>query len=401
MPPRPLPSTTAWTSAPGRATQPAPPAGVGRPHRTDPGASTSSAPLVGAPRRPSRPGLPGGAPGLLAAALLLLAAPALAHDVLVEAGPSLTAPTEADPRTGNLQARAEGTLEASDAWALFGTFQYTRDFGTRSQEVSATGSDVFLLGLGATWTPDEHWLATLSLALAPPSLQRNATAFTTAAGQTAAALVDSRAWSLGGLVQVGCATGVEAPLEATFDLVAGLTRYDVFQQLVLGPAGRAALVATCQAHPARPRCRLLSGAATPLLQGRLGASATVTLGEDTDLGLAVDGYLYDQDPAAVGYFSLVSLGRVELGTGVPLQPLALSVKPSLLQRLDRFTLKATYQLGLYVAGLGTTHALTVKVSWRASEEVTLWLSATGQVDVAQGAAVDPGGSALAGTLIRW
>jgi hypothetical protein len=339
------------------------------------------------------------APAALAA-LLGLATAAAAHDVTLEAGPAFTLPSSQDPRAGSFQVRAEGTYEASEAWAVFLSGQYTRDFATRTAETSSSGSDVFLLDLGAGWTPDEHWLVALTASGSPPSRQRNATAVQLRL-RSVDAVVRSDAWSLGGTALVAYSTGHQAPVEWAFDALAALTHDDVYQQLQAGTVATAFLRAECQ-DPPRPRlCPLVSGVSTPLLVGRLGGGVTVTLGQDTDLRLAADGFLYDRDPTAVGYFSLLSQGRVELGTGVPLLPLAFALKPGLVQRLGRLTLRASYQLGLYVDGSGSTHALTLKASWEASDLLTVWLSATAQVDASPAGLHEPGGSALGGARITW
>jgi hypothetical protein len=340
----------------------------------------------------------------LAWTALLAAAPAAAHEALLEVGPGLAAATAADPRGGNLQARGELTLEPSEAVAVFASLQYTRDFATRTAETASSGSDVFLVDVGVSWMPGDAWLTAFTLLGSPPSRQRNATTVSTAAGQSADVVVDARTWSLGGLLAGSYTTGFEGPFDSTLDVSLGLTRLDVTQQLELGATPRAQAIATfCQA-PRNQRtalCSLVAGAATPLLQGRLGAGYTATLARDTDLGVQVDGYLYDRDPLAVGYFSLVALGRAELGQGVPLLPLVVSVKPSAVQRLGPVTLRAAYQLGVYAGGRGTNHALTAKVTWRATPALQLWLSATGQLDVTPGGVSDPGLGGLVGALIGW
>jgi hypothetical protein len=333
-----------------------------------------------------------------------LATSAGAHDVLLEAGPSLTASSADNPRSGNLQVHLEATLEASEAVALFGSVQYTRDFGTRTAATASGGSDLFLLGGGASWTPDEHWMTLVALTAALPALQRNATTVTDAAGQSLDVVVDSRSWSLGGLWVGGFATAGGGPLESTVDVAAGLTRYDVFQQLELGTAPRAeALRTACQAPRASRSavCKLVAGTATPLLQARLGAGYTLTVDRRTDLGLALDGYLYDQDPTQVGYFSLVALGRAELGSGVQVLPLAFSVKPSVVHRLGQLTVRLAYQLGLHVGGQGATHTLSGKVTWKATPDLRLWVALTGQVDASQGRLQDPGATAVLGALWEW
>ncbi len=102
----------------------------------------------------------------------------------------------------------------------------------------------------------------------------------------------------------------------------------------------------------------------------------------------------------MGYFSLVSLGR-ELGNGVPVLPLQLSVRPHVAQRFGPVTVKLSYQYGLYTESLGSLHALSARVSWKVTKEVRLSLSVTGQSDFSGGIASNRGGKALLGVLYAW
>src|SRR5207248_10328111 len=51
---------------------------------------------------------------------------------------------------------------------------------------------------------------------------------------------------------------------------------------------------------------------------RLSANVSATLFTDTDVTLSGDYYVYQQNPAQVGFFTLVAAGR---GAGVPIAPL--------------------------------------------------------------------------------
>jgi len=55
---------------------------------------------------------------------------------------------------------------------------------------------------------------------------------------------------------------------------------------------------------------------------RLSANVSATLFTDTDVTLSGDYYVYQQNPAQVGFFTLVAPGR---GAGVPIAPLRYEV----------------------------------------------------------------------------
>jgi hypothetical protein len=343
-------------------------------------------------------------PGL-ALLVTVLACPAAAHDASIDVGTLITTSSSNNPRTGSFTVNAAGTWDVSEKVGLFGSFQFTRDLATRTADSASPGSDVFLLGLGAAWAPGERWLTMLSLTGSPPSTQLSATTVTTAAGATADVVVSSRAWTLGGLLLVSWASGGEGAVAPTFDGLAGVTRFEVFQRLRLGTDARSqALRATCEAGVGRRTrlCALVSGVSSPLTQVKLGAGATLTLLGDTDAGLEFAYYLYDRDPSEVGYFSLVSLGRLEVGAGVPVLPLQLSLRPSLTHRFGRlFILRVAYQFGLYPSGDGSNHAVTAKLTWRVTRDWRLWLSGTGQLDATRGVVTNPGGNLLLGALVEF
>jgi hypothetical protein len=102
----------------------------------------------------------------------------------------------------------------------------------------------------------------------------------------------------------------------------------------------------------------------------------------------------------VGVVSLVSLGR-EVGSGVPVLPLQLLVKPHVSHRFGPVTVKLTYQYGLYTESLGSLHAGTVKVGWKVDKRWRLSASLTGQFDFAGGVASNRGGQALFSVLYAW
>ena len=328
---------------------------------------------------------------------------AFAHDVLVEAGAAITSPSADNPRVGNASVAVAGTFEATDEWAVFATAQYTRDLATSTAEFTVTGSNVLLFGLGASWAPSENLVTMLDLTGSPPTTQLNTTTVTVN-GRSADAVVNAQTWSLGGLWTGAWMSAGESNFESMVDVALGLTRFDVFQRMQVGSSGRAQLLrAACNTavYQKVPLCRLLTGASTPLLQGRLGGGYTATLFGSTDVSLSATYYLYDKDPDEVGFFSLVALGRAELGNGVPVLPLQVSLKPSIAHRFGPLTLRVAYQLGLYQNGNGSNHVFGGKLTWKTSRSLRLYLSLTGQFDTTQGEVVNPGGNGVLGALVSW
>lgn len=340
------------------------------------------------------------------AALLLAsfgARAALGHDVFVDVSPGFTARSDANPRSGSVSVAAGATWEPSDAWAVFGSAQYTRDFGTRTEDTTATGSNIVLLSMGASWAPSEHLLTMVNVTGSPPARQLNATTVSVGARATDVVL-ESEAWSLGGLWTGAWMSGGTSSLESAVDVVLGASRYEVHQRLLTGDTARGqALRNTCATAGYRGTtiCRLVAGLSTPLYQGRLGAGYTATLFEATDVSLSATYYLYDKDPNEVGYFSLVALGRAELGNGVPILPLQVTLRPAVSHRVGPLTLRVAYQLGVYQGGDGLNHAVTGRVTWKASRTFRLYLSLTGQFDTLAGAVVSPGGNGVLGALLSW
>jgi hypothetical protein len=324
------------------------------------------------------------------------------HDASADVATSLTTTSSDNPRTGSVSAALTGSYDFNDAWNLGASLLYTRDLATKTPTTSSAGSNVFLLGLSAAWMPSAHWIFLLNGAFSPPTEQRSATTVTSVTGTMADVIINSRTWSLGGLLTGGWSTAGDSAFESSVDVLAGVNEFNVFQQAELGntPVARA-LRATCETAAGRRTqvCALVNGTATPLLQGRLGLGYVATLFGHFDVGLEGSYYLYDRDPDEVGYFAPVLLGRTSLGSGVPVLPMRFSLKPSLVYRFSKVTLRANYVFGQYTSA-GTNHAVTVKVTWKVTHAWRLSLAVTGQVDLGtNGNLENPGGNAVLGVLL--
>jgi hypothetical protein len=333
--------------------------------------------------------------------LLAVGSYAQAHDVSVDVSGTFTSPSSNNPRVGAWGLAASGSYDITAQWSVTASVLYLRDLPTRAATSSSSGSNVFQGQVGVVWLVNESLMTMLTVMGSPKSAQNNATTVTLQNGP-ADVVVQSQNSNIGAVWNGLWASDGFSDLEHVLDVGLGFHRFDVFQQILTPntPAGRL-VEQLCQQAPRTERCTLVRGLNSPLWQGRADVGYTATLQSKTDLGLSASYFWYDVDPSTVGYFSVVSLGRAELGTGVPVLPLQLSVKPSVLHRLGPISLKASYQWGWYAQNLGSVHALTAKVSWKVNHHWQLAALLTGQVDVS-GATVSNGGTqALLSTTYIW
>lgn len=337
--------------------------------------------------------------------VLAVASPAWAHDVSVDLSGSLITTSQNNPRAGSFGAMASAGFDVRDNLTLFASLGYTRDLATRAGMTTTSGSNVVLAGLGVMWLPTDNLMTMLTVTGSPPTVVKSATTvdLSPVPGQNRRVdvVLDSRTWTLGAL---WTGTWLQSPGDGSWlsavDVLAGATRYDVFQQLELPATTLGDTVRQrCIGNDA-PACALVDGASTPLLQVKLGAGYVGTLFDDTDFGVEVAGYLYDRNPSDVGYFSAVNVGRgLELGNGVPVLPLALSVRPSVAHRFKRVSLKLAYQFGLYASGQGANHIATLRTTFKLSSSWRLTVTVTGQADRTSTVWNNPGGSALVGVTV--
>ena len=335
--------------------------------------------------------------------VLLGAGLAQAHDVSVDVSGTLTTSSTDNPRAGAASVGLAGAWDLTDAWSLNGLAVYTRDFATRTQDTSGSGSNVWLLNLGVMWLPTDHLMMNLAVLGSPPAQQKNATTVELGNRGSADVVIDSRSWSLGALWNGLWASNGFSDLEHTVDVTLGVNRFDVFQQGEVPNTARGRLLLNfCSNRGQNTQvCALVRGTSTPLWQGRVGAGYSATLFGRTDVGVDGTWFLYDRAPSAVGYFSLLAVGRTDLGAGVPVSPLQLQVRPHVSQRIGPVTLKLTYQFGLYTEALGALHAVTLRANWKVTKTWRLSLTITGQLDVSEGLVLNPGGQALLGVAYVW
>ncbi len=342
--------------------------------------------------------------GCVAALLLFTSSPALAHDVSADVTGSLTTSSSTNPRVGSLGANAAFTYDFSDAVSAWLGLSYFRDLPTRTAQTSSPGSNVFLVNAGGLFVPSEHWTVLSLLSVSPPAEQLSATSlFVPRLNRSADVVLRSTTNTQALTLVGGYATNGESSFEHGFDATLGVARFGTLQVLDERTAGFAAVSSLCAAAERLSFCPLVRGVPSELWQVKVGGGYTLTIKERFDAALEVLGSLYSKDPTSVGYFSVVIAGRTgpELGTGVPVAPYALTVRPSVSYRFEKVTLRGSYQAGVYVQGLGVNHQLTARVSVKVHRQVKLVGSLTGQVDGVGQALESWGLSSSVGVLVSF
>ncbi|MGV3625968.1 MAG: hypothetical protein ACO1OB_34480 [Archangium sp.] len=305
----------------------------------------------------------------------------------------MTTSSDVNPRSGGAGFSVSGAFDFNDAWSVFGFAGWLHDMPTRTETTASNGGDIFRFSVGAQWLPHPQWMVMLALSGSPPSQQTNSTT-RRVLDRDVEVIIDSNSNSFGAQAFAGWMNEW-----SMIDVGAGLNRFDIFQQLRLGDGPGAELVRRVCERRNSEVCSLVDGASTPLWQGRFSASYTATLFRHTDVGGEVGVFVYDRDPADVGYFSVVQAGRSDLGSGVPVLPLSFTLRPSVSHRFSSITLRLSYQYGLYASWLGAMHATTVKTTLKLGAGWRLSLSVTGQLDVdLSPSVVSYGGAAVLGVL---
>jgi len=326
---------------------------------------------------------------VLASCVLAAAGSAARADgVLDEASAGNTQATASAPSSPWLADKVAGIYEPSDAWQLRIDFTTTHDSGSAPTAMSRFGnssSNVYLANISAEWDPGD-WSFKLVGGYSPSS---TTTATTTVPFQTASGTqqADAQLQSTGDTASAAAWIGWDSGLLGAFNtaLLATATAndYDIQQQLTAIEDRKGSAISVdqiqmyCGTHACGPQLTSVLGAQeTHLAQYVLDASATQTLWSDTDIGLDAAYYLYNEDPAKVGYYSIAAVGRTaSFGNGPSLAPLLYTVMPSAIHRFGSLMVLASVTYGQYVDDEGTdlTAALRVQYRWKLSRDSRLKL----------------------------
>ena len=293
--------------------------------------------------------------------------------------------------------RVSGRIAPVRAFTLGAGLRLQHDFmaaptpGTKLR----SGSDwVWLGAIDGTLELSDHASLTLSILASPSATRTIASSFVYPRGASDAvgyARTRASSSSLGaGLTFTYDTFDDDAPeraLDGSFDLSAAYTTYATDQAMVEidGPNGATSVDAfmqnECAAATTRTAlcdvvARAARAATSRLGQARLGAAATATLFERTDVTLDGAYYVYDQgDPDSVGFFqdSITSGGRqatASYGVGLPLLPPRWSLRGDVSHKWSTFLARGFYQFTDYTLAGYVGHSLGGKAQlyfgkWRA------------------------------------
>lgn len=285
------------------------------------------------------------------------------------------------PATGYWSDRLDGAVDLSDAFALDASMRVTHYDQSKTQKPSS----IFDFGLGGSYMPDEHWTFDADAYLSPQSVNVEKNVELSTQPVRFGAVRDRSSafgFSLGGEYD----TAGDGDVEGAFGLAAGLTSYSSTQAVRL----------RMQRLSAMPnKARRVSD--TALLQWRGTASASVTLASDTDLAVAQSLYLYGKD--TTGYAGPEVLGRLNIGDGIPLEPLLYSVRPSITHRFGSLQLRGYFQYGDYDADAGWGVIVGARVQYKFSRLFRAWISGNLQHD-SLASALEPQSAAAPATRTR-
>jgi len=353
--------------------------------------------------------------------LLLAAAAANASSVREEASVNTIQPTGANPRSNSFTDSLNGTIDLSSEWTLnLGgslTLQGRTPASQRGQ-FPESGSVVTLFTAGADWNLTENLTLGSELKVSPRSTQFAGTTVTLRQAngtETAAdALVRSQTSQAGGTFDVSWETTGDSALEWSYGASVEYSHYDIDQnvprvRLANGTTATSATLrqdttAYCQAHPLIRNCgqallTALRGTPVSLDSERLSANLTATVFTNTDVALSGDYYVYEQDPAQVGFFTLVAAGRA---AGVPIAPLRYQVRPEVVERFGDFSAKLWVEAGKYVAGTGqSTAGAGLKLQYKFTKTFRSWAEVSGQRDVDQSDQITRSAAFAGGAAYRW
>jgi len=352
---------------------------------------------------------------------LAAASAANAGSVREDAVVNTTRPTAANPRSGSFTDSLNGTIGLSSDWTLnLGgslTLQGMTPASQRGQ-FGDSGSAVALFTAGADWSVSENLTLETTLQVSPRSTQFAGTTMTLRQANgtetSADALVRSQTSQTGAAFNVSRDSGGDSALEWSYGAGVDYSRYDINQTVpevrlangstIASTTLRQDTVAYCQAHPTIRNCGqalLTALRATPVTldSERLSANVTATVFTDTDLTLSGDYYVYQENPAQVGFFTLAAAGRT---AGVPIAPLRYQVRPEVSERLGDFSAKIWVQAGEYMPGTGqSTAGAGLKLQYKFTKAFRSWVEGSAQRDVDQSDQITRSTSFAAGAAYRW
>jgi hypothetical protein len=199
--------------------------------------------------------------------------------------------------------------------------------------LATSGDTVFFGSLDATWDYAKHLSLGLGINGSPKSTRDVATpnpvVTSPRPGQEPDALIRATSSSVGALADAGYDSfdqDQSHTVDVAVDASAGVTEF-FSEQRAVAPGNAVAKLGTQDAK---------------LTQTRVGGTTTMTISDDTDVGVDGAYYFYDDpNPGNVGTF--VTGLQSAWGAGLPMLPPRWTVRPEVAQRIGSLTLRAYYQ----------------------------------------------------------
>ena len=273
-----------------------------------------------------------------------------------EAGGGQSRPSPSSSASTFFYQRAVGRYAATRTLDLAATFRASEDLASPKAAGAkyATGGDAIFYGsIDGTLALTPHVDLGLGVNGSPTSTRDLATTLhvgNKATGRDVDALVRAQTSSFGAVAELGYDTfdaDVSRNVDAAFETSVAMTRFATTQNVVETSGRTPAIPSTSAA----------------LMQARLGATATVTLAEHTDLGVDAAYFVYDaMDPGNVGLFDVTSGGlTTSFGAGIPMLPPRWTLRPEAVQRIGIVTLRAYYQYANLAVDSAVGHTVGGKV----------------------------------------
>jgi hypothetical protein len=335
----------------------------------------------------------------LMTALVLISASSRGAGITDEASVNTTSPTPGNPRSGSISDSLRATFDIDENWSVLAGALITLEESTPAPAGAAFGDRGGLVSSfsgGGEYHPGDNWVFALSGDFSPKSTQRFGTQLniTTATGADSTADALLRARSSSADLQLSAEYDSAGDSSVEWSLTGGIQlahlstdqRIVALQEANGTVATTAEILKYCETHTCSKALLQVIGPmpAATLDSARLSIGGTLTLLEDTDVTINADYYAYEQDPAQIGYFSVGSTGRMEIGggSGVPIAPLRYLVQPELTERIGDFSLRLWFRAGRYVSGAGqTTRGLGAKLQYKLTKAIKMWASASWQRDL--------------------
>jgi hypothetical protein len=332
-----------------------------------------------------------------------------------EIGLSTSPGAGSQPKTGVATNALRGSWDLSEQWTLKLGCDLSRTVPSASDiapKLRPRAETSITIIPGIAYAPDEHVSLELDGSLSPRSTTEADSSFKITTDQgtgEATALITSVTSTYGGSFWLGYDTAGEGDFETSLSLSLAGTHFSTTEQITAlegpngGVLGPAALAQFCRTHRCSAQRKALLGQHPDSLgQLSVGASATETLWQDSDVAATFTYYLYSDDPTQIGYFNLASAGRtVSFGSGLPIAPPLWSLRPDLAHRFGPVLVDLAYQHTQYVAAEGSSDLLGLRIQVKLGKAVKIWASGSAQRDRDWEGKVAPAGAISAGVKVRW